>query len=438
MTDAVVLAAVLGVAGGAGLVILLLLARRLGRGGADLGSDAEQAAHRALHEAGLAAVHLRGGLGADDVGRAARHLRTLLGSAAVALVQDGRVVAADGPVDEAAARRVAARVVETGRRQVLRAGEAAGAGGAGGGGAGAGGAGADEGAGSDAGADAGVPGGGGPGAGGPGAGDAAAAPIVVDGALAGVLVAFAAPVRAALVRAVAEVADWCAAQLALGELDASRTALAEAELRALRAQISPHFIYNALTAIASFITTDPARARELVLEFADFTRYSFRRQGEFTTLAEELRSIHSYLELERSRFGDRLAVTLRIAPETLSTVIPFLSVQPIVENAVRHGLEPGERGGGIRIEARDDATHTEITVEDDGVGMDPEQLRALLNTDADGAHVGIRNVDTRLRQLYGPGGGLVVETNTGAGTLVRMRIPKSQPQHALDTAGAGA
>ena len=411
MTDAVVLAAVLGVAGGAGLVILLLLARRLGRGGADLGSDAEQAAHRALHEAGLAAVHLRGGLGADDVGRAARHLRTLLGSAAVALVQDGRVVAADGPVDEAAARRVAARVVETGRRQVLRAGEAAGAGGADGDGAGAG---------------------------GPGAGDAAAAPIVVDGALAGVLVAFAAPVRAALVRAVAEVADWCAAQLALGELDASRTALAEAELRALRAQISPHFIYNALTAIASFITTDPARARELVLEFADFTRYSFRRQGEFTTLAEELRSIHSYLELERSRFGDRLAVTLRIAPETLSTVIPFLSVQPIVENAVRHGLEPGERGGGIRIEARDDATHTEITVEDDGVGMDPEQLRALLNTDADGAHVGIRNVDTRLRQLYGPGGGLVVETNTGAGTLVRMRIPKSQPQHALDTAGAGA
>lgn len=430
MTDAVVLAAVLGVAGGAGLVILLLLARRLGRGGADLGSDAEQAAHRTLHEAGLAAVHLRGGLGADDVGRAARHLRTLLGSAAVALVQDGRVVAADGPVDEAAARRVAARVVETGRRQVLRAGEAAGAGGAdaGGGGADAGGAGGAGVGGPDAGA----------GAGGPGAGDAAAAPIVVDGALAGVLVAFAAPVRAALVRAVAEVADWCAAQLALGELDASRTALAEAELRALRAQISPHFIYNALTAIASFITTDPARARELVLEFADFTRYSFRRQGEFTTLAEELRSIHSYLELERSRFGDRLAVTLRIAPETLSTVIPFLSVQPIVENAVRHGLEPGERGGGIRIEARDDATHTEITVEDDGVGMDPEQLRALLNTDADGAHVGIRNVDTRLRQLYGPGGGLVVETNTGAGTLVRMRIPKSQPQHALDTAGAGA
>ena len=130
-------------------------------------------------------------------------------------------------------------------------------------------------------------------------------------------------------------------------------------------------------------------------------------------------------------------MVLRIAPETLATVIPFLSVQPIVENAVRHGLEPGERGGGIRIEARDDATHTEVLVEDDGVGMDPEALRTLLNTEADGAHVGIRNVDLRLRQLYGPAGGLVVETNTGAGTLVRMRVPKSQPQHdlALHTGG---
>lgn len=312
-------------------------------------------------------------------------------------MHEGRVVALDGETSDAvqdAAVSLAARVADSGRRQVT---------------------------GGTDGERKGIVG----------------APIVVDGRVVGVLVAVADPMRAALVRAVGEVADWCAAQLALGELDASRAALAEAELRSLRAQISPHFIYNALTAIASFITTEPARARELVLEFADFTRYSFRRQGEFTTLAEELRSIHSYLELERARFGDRLQVVLRIAPETLATVIPFLSVQPIVENAVRHGLEPGERGGGIRIEARDDATHTEILVEDDGVGMDPEALRTLLNTEADGAHVGIRNVDLRLRQLYGPAGGLVVETNTGAGTLVRMRVPKSQPQHdlALHTGG---
>ncbi|PQZ54545.1 MULTISPECIES: sensor histidine kinase [unclassified Microbacterium] len=391
MTD-VVLAAILGVLGGIVLSVLLLLARRLARGAADLGSDAEQAALTALHQASLAAPHLRAGLSAPDVVKAARHLRVLLGSAAVAIVSVEGAVSFDGPSDglESAARRIATQVSTSGRRQVFPA---------------------------------------------PGRDDdleAVGAPILVDGRVVGVVVAFAAPVRAALVRAAEEVADWCAAQVELGGLDASRTQLAEAELRSLRAQISPHFIYNALTAIASFVLTDPTRARELVLEFADFTRYSFRRQGEFTTIAEELGSIHSYLELERARFGDRLRVTLQIAPETLATVIPFLSVQPLVENAVRHGLEPGVGGGEIRIASRDDGTHTEITVEDDGVGMDPEGLRATLTAGDDGVHVGLRNVDTRLRQLYGADGGLVVETNTGAGTLVRMRVPKSQPQHDPD------
>ena len=395
----VVLAAVLGALGGIALTVLLLLARRFARGAADLGSDAEQGALRALHQASLAAPHLRAGLAGPDVGKAARHLRVLLGSAAVAIIgasdeedDDRAPVAFDGASDglESAARRIAAQVRATGRRQVFPAADRT----------------------DDL--------------------EAVGAPILVDGRVIGVVVAFAAPVRAALVRAAEEVADWCAAQVELGGLDASRTQLAEAELRSLRAQISPHFIYNALTAIASFITTDPDRARELVLEFADFTRYSFRRQGEFTTLAEELGSIHSYLELERARFGDRLRVTLQIAPETLATVIPFLSVQPLVENAVRHGLEPGERGGEIRITSRDDGTHTEIMVEDDGVGMEPAALRTLLTSGEDGLHVGLRNVDTRLRQLYGSSGGLVVETNRGAGTLVRMRVPKSQPLHDPD------
>ena len=391
MTD-VVLAAVLGVLGGVVLTVLLLLARRLARGAADLGSDAERAALTALHHASLAAPHLRAGLAASDVVKAARHLRVLLGSAAVAIVDADGTLSFDGPSDglESAAVRIAEQVTASGRRQVFPS------------------PGADDGL------------------------EGVGAPILVDGRVIGAVVAFAAPVRASLVRAAEEVADWCAAQVELGDLDRSRTQLAEAELRSLRAQISPHFIYNALTAIASFIHTDPMRARDLVLEFADFTRYSFRRQGEFTTLAEELGSIHSYLELERARFGDRLRVTLQIAPETLATVIPFLSVQPLVENAVRHGLEPGEGGGEIRIASRDDGTHTEITVEDDGIGMDPEGLRVLLTAGSEGVHIGLRNVDTRLRQLYGTDGGLVVETNTGAGTLVRMRVPKSQPLHDPD------
>jgi Putative regulator of cell autolysis len=248
-----------------------------------------------------------------------------------------------------------------------------------------------------------------------------------DGEPVGAVVAFSRSARAGLVRATDEVARWVATQLELAELDTSRAALAEAEVRALRAQISPHFIYNALNAIASFINTDPAKARELVLEFADFTRYSFRRHGDFTTVAEELRSVDGYLRLERARFGDRLAVTLQIAPEVLPTIIPFLSVQPLVENAVRHGLEAKEGSGRLAITASDSGAYAVITVEDDGVGIDPELARSVLAGRAGGEHVGLHNVDTRLRQVYGDDFGLVVETNVGAGTLVTMRVPKSQP-----------
>ncbi len=155
----------------------------------------------------------------------------------------------------------------------------------------------------------------------------------------GTLVAYGPQESDVLVRAAGEVARWISVQLELAELDRSRTRLIEAEIRALRAQISPHFIYNSLAAIASFVRTDPDRARELLLEFADFTRYSFRRHGDFTTLAEELHSIEQYLALAGARFGDRLAVTLQIAPEVLPVTLPFLCLQPLVENAVKHGLE---------------------------------------------------------------------------------------------------
>lgn len=374
-----------GVAIGLAIGLVALLVWRFARGSRELGSDAERATYRTLNLASRAARDLRSGLVAGDAPRAARHLRDLLGCDALAVVDSSGVVALEGPAalrDVAAA--TAARLGESARTQVVAV------------------------------------------RGGP---SAIAAPIVVDGLIVGTIVAFTTAPRAPLIRATGDVAEWVAAQLGLGELDASRAALAEAELRALRAQISPHFIYNALTAIASFITTDPGKARELVVEFADFTRYSFRRQGDFTTLAEELRSIHSYLLLERARFGERLEVTLQVAPEILSTVIPFLSLQPLVENSVRHGAESREGAGRITITAEDAGTHAEITVEDDGGGMDPDMLAALLAGQGGDEHVGLRNVDTRLRQLYGQEHGLVIETNVGAGTLVRMRLPKSQPLH---------
>jgi two-component system LytT family sensor kinase len=192
----------------------------------------------------------------------------------------------------------------------------------------------------------------------------------------------------------------------------------------VRAQISPHFVYNALTAIASFVRTDPARARDLLLEFADFTRYSSRTHGEFTTLAEELRSIDRYLMLERARFGDRLQVTLQVAPEVLPVAVPYLCLQPLVENAVKHGLEEGRGSAHIRVVAEDAGAECRIWVEDDGAGAEPDRVRDALAGTGAGGSMGLGNVDARLRAVYGDEHGLVVETAPGAGTKVTVRVPK--------------
>lgn len=391
MADAVLLVLVAAVVAGLAGVAGYALARRVARGGRELGTDAEQARYTTLHLATRAAEQLRGGLEASEAGKVARDLRALLDCDALALTGADGILALDGAETlRPTAERMAASVLVGPRAHVER--QAVGTGRE--------------------------------------TLDAVAAPIVVGGEPVGAVVAFSRSARAGLVRATGEVARWVTTQLELAELDASRAALAEAEVRALRAQISPHFIYNALNAIASFITTDPVKARELVLDFADFTRYSFRRHGDFTTVAEELRSVDGYLRLERARFGERLAVTLQIAPEVLSTIIPFLSVQPLVENAVRHGLEAKEGTGRLAITASDSGAYAVITVEDDGVGIDPELARSVLAGRAAGEHVGLHNVDTRLRQVYGDDFGLVVETNVGSGTLVTMRVPKSQPGRA--------
>ncbi|MCC3283903.1 MULTISPECIES: sensor histidine kinase [Arthrobacter] len=379
------------------LAAVAALGYRLSRSQRDLGSDAERAAYATLHTASLASRHLRSGLTPAGASRASRHLRGLLRCETLLMTDTAAVLAWEGSLADTPQRRervlLAARSVQdSGRTKVFR-GPALRA------------LGLDDG------------------------GQLLICPLRVNGAAAGTLGIFAPTISAGLIRATNDVADWVAAQVELAELDTSRALLMEAEVKALRAQISPHFIYNSLNAIASYINTDPARARELVVEFADFTRYSFRRHGDFTTLAEELTSIDRYLLLERARFGDRLKVSLQISPEVLGTVIPFLSLQPLVENSVRHGLEALESDGHITISARDAGAMAEITVEDNGVGMDPQKLRTLLAGHADGDHVGLRNVDVRLRQLYGDAHGLVIDTAVGAGTLITMRIPKSQPEH---------
>ncbi|MGD9958549.1 sensor histidine kinase [Nocardioides sp.] len=356
-----------------------------------LGTEADRATFRTLHTASLASPALRRGLTGASAEQSIRHLRTLLGTPAAALTDTVSLLAWDGSSRHHAEQSagLATLAIEHGATRVADRREI--------------------------------------GCARPDCGVRAAivSPLVVEERIVGTLQVFTGAATANLVRAADEVSRWVSSQLELAELDASRNRLIEAEVRALRAQISPHFIYNSLGAIASFVRTDPDRARELLLEFADFTRYSFRRHGEFTTLAEELRSVERYLLLEQARFGDRLQVTLRIAPEVLPVAVPFLCIQPLVENAVRHGLTGEE--GHITIVARDQDSEAVIEVEDNGVGEDPEKVRRALAGDSDVDSVGLGNVDARLRATFGDDYGLIVETAPGAGTKVIVRVPKFAP-----------
>jgi two-component system, LytTR family, sensor kinase len=355
----------------------------------------EKATFGTLHTVALAAPALREGLSPSSAAFALPYLRTLLDNPALAMTDGrGQVLAWDGDADhhEPDVVALADEVIRTGRQQVLSHASIQ----------------CDR-----SGADCEVRG-------------IVVVPLETDGAIVGTLAALtnltAGPV---LLRATAEVARYVSSQLELAELDESRARLNRAEVRALRAQISPHFVYNALTTIASFIRTDPVRARELLIEFADFTRYSFRTAGEYTTLSDELTNIERYIRLEKARFGDRLNIKLQIAPEVLSVVLPFLALQPLVENAVRHGLSGKPNGGTITITAENAGAECVIIVEDDGVGMDPSRLTEDLDdAHLSGAHVGLGNVDDRMRSAFGDDFGLVVDTNVGAGMKITLRVPK--------------
>lgn len=377
---------------GAALIVLLLwqvLRRRNLQEG--FVSERDRATYETLHTASLAGRHLGDGLDADTAQKALPHLRELLATPALALTGVQEVLAWDGAgrhhrtqVHDAAAKHLG-----DGKVTVVNTLDCD---------------------------DPDCP-----------VRSAVIAPIRVRDSVVGQLVACGEQPGAGLARATEEVAGWIATQVELADLSADRTRAMEAELRALRAQISPHFIYNSLGAIASFVRTDPDRARDLLLEFADFTRYALRRGGTSATLAEELRNVERYLVLEQARFGERLQLRLKVAPEVLPIRVPYLAIQPLVENAVRHGLAPKAGTGTVTLTVRDVGQEAEISVEDDGVGADPGRIQHVLDGAERGGSVGLGNIDARLRQTYGDEHGLVVETARGSGMKVTFRVPKFAP-----------
>jgi signal transduction histidine kinase len=199
-------------------------------------------------------------------------------------------------------------------------------------------------------------------------------------------------------------------------VEQARAELAQAELRALRAQINPHFLFNTLNTIAWLVRRDPAAAEDTVTRLAELFRYTLTgSERGVVPLREELEFLRHYLAIERARFGERLQVEEQIAPGLDSVAVPSLLLQPLVENAVRYAVGSRPEGATVRIAARREGGHVVLEVEDDGPGIDGATGRG-------GAGFGLHSVRERLRAA-GPPHALEVRSRPGLGTHMIITIP---------------
>ncbi len=205
-------------------------------------------------------------------------------------------------------------------------------------------------------------------------------------------------------------------QIELAEVDYNAKLLAKAELKALQAQINPHFLFNALNTIVSMIRIDPDTARKLLINLSTFLRENFREKDDMIDINCELKHIEAYLEIEKARFGERLHVEYSISAYNFS--IPHLILQPLVENAVKHGIYTKKEGGTISIIINEDEKNYVIKIEDDGVGFNPGSQNPV------GDGIALKNIDTRLKSIYGEDYGLKIHSSENIGTKVLIDIPK--------------
>jgi PAS domain S-box-containing protein len=190
----------------------------------------------------------------------------------------------------------------------------------------------------------------------------------------------------------------------------------------LQAQMKPHFLFNALNVIAVLCRMDSEKARELILDLSSYMRHSFdfKNLVKYIAFEDELEFIQAYVRIEQARFKDRLNVTYEI-DDTEGLMLPPLLLQPLVENAIRHGIRKNETGRTVALVVKNQEEHYLIEVEDDGAGMTPEQLEAIRMEQA-GDGVGLANIQKRLRMLYGTQ--LFIESRQGMGTKITMKLPK--------------
>ncbi len=205
------------------------------------------------------------------------------------------------------------------------------------------------------------------------------------------------------------------------KLEEQRHLLLQARMDALSRQIHPHFLFNTLNTVSSLIRTDPQQARAVVYKLSNILRRLLRKQENFNPLSEELDFIDDYLSIEMIRFGDKLRFEREIDPATLDRLVPSMLLQPLIENAVKHGLSSKVDGGVVRFRSSLEEGRLHLLVEDDGVGI-PEVKLATLRDEG----IGVSNVDERLKVLFGADYRMRIESKPGQGTRIEIEIPELQ------------
>ncbi len=207
------------------------------------------------------------------------------------------------------------------------------------------------------------------------------------------------------------------------KLEEQSRLLLEARLDALQRQINPHFLFNTLNSITSLVRSKPELAREMIVKLANILRVLLKDREGFVSFEEELAFTDDYLDIEVVRFGEKLRVVKEIAEETLSVVVPAMLLQPLIENSIKHGLEPRIDGGTVTLRSRiTEEGKLAVEVEDDGVGMAPGRPSAGQIV-RPGTGIGMRNVRERMQVLYGDEAEVTIESRPGRGTKVVLKMP---------------
>ncbi len=212
-------------------------------------------------------------------------------------------------------------------------------------------------------------------------------------------------------------------QLELSELEAQTELAREMELKALQAQINPHFLFNTINTIAAFIRTDPTEARRLLRQFASLYRRTLESADELITLERELEYVGAYLELEQARFGERLVVRTDVDPAAMHLPMPAFMLQPLVENAVGHGMRADGSPLTITVSGRLEPGALCLTVSDDGAGIPADKLERIYeHASSKGLGIALRNVRDRVTGYFGPMSRFEIESTEGVGTSIHLTI----------------